>query len=309
MEIENKSEHIKNLAQEILDDIELGKTTPDAILLKATRLCRLTGNPTYREWLKYEMSGYGTGTDVAIEFMNRTGRWIDKEQNQGHVVPFGQVLSNIDIMNKKLEGLALTSISGDWAFRIANDNRAESNAITKVLVQLNGIKSKVIGLIHDYAAQVYYEKMFSGLAETTFETFKQEVDDRIADACGAVLEMIPSVFQRLAEGDKEAISHALTSCRRIIDAFADNIFPPSDETFEIDGNALSLAANRHQNRINVFIHKNTTSKSRKAKLRQTLANLYDRISSGVHNEVSLFEARSLFLELYIFLGEVLTLGR
>ncbi len=84
MDLENKSEHIKTLSQEILDDIELGRAPADSILLKATRLCRLTESATYREWLKYEMSGYNSGTEIALEFMVKTGRWIDKEKNQGH---------------------------------------------------------------------------------------------------------------------------------------------------------------------------------------------------------------------------------
>jgi hypothetical protein len=40
---------------------------------------------------------------------------------------------------------------------------------------------------------------------------------------------------------------------------------------------------------------------------EQLQNLYDRVSTGVHNDISLEEAKILFLETYIFLGEVLTL--
>lgn len=50
---------------------------------------------------------------------------------------------------------------------------------------------------------------------------------------------------RLAEGDNEEISQALTTVRRIIDSFADSIFPQTEETINIGGNELSLGANRH----------------------------------------------------------------
>jgi hypothetical protein len=36
-------------------------------------------------------------------------------------------------------------------------------------------------------------------------------------------------------------------------------------------------------------------------------NLYDRVSATVHSDVTLEEARSLFLETYLLLGEIITL--
>jgi hypothetical protein len=71
------------------------------------------------------------------------------------------------------------------------------------------------------------------------------------------------------------------------------------------GNEVSLAANRHQNRINAFVYQRIKSKSRITKIRQTLSNLYDRVSTGVHNDVTAEEAKALFLNTYLLLGEVL----
>jgi hypothetical protein len=115
-------------------------------------------------------------------------------------------------------------------------------------------------------------------------------------------------MDRLADGDQESISQALTTCRRIVEGFADAIYPPSDGTFNIGGNTLGLGPDKHQNRINVYIHNGTASESRRKRLRQNLANLFDRVSSGVHGDVSAEEARALFLNTYLFLGEVLHLA-
>jgi hypothetical protein len=109
----------------------------------------------------------------------------------------------------------------------------------------------------------------------------------------------------LAEGNSESISQALTTVRRVIDSFADSIFPPRETTINIGGNEVTLGANKHQNRINAFVNEKIESKSRKAKIRQNLSNLYERVSVGVHNDVSAEEARSLFLNCYLLLGEVL----
>lgn len=114
-------------------------------------------------------------------------------------------------------------------------------------------------------------------------------------------------MDRLSEGDIEAISQALTTCRRIIDAFADAIFPATDKTVMIDGNEIKLDASKVQNRINAFVNTHCDSKSRTKRIRQNLGNLYDRVSAGVHNDVTPEEARALFLNTYLFLGEVLHL--
>jgi hypothetical protein len=129
----------------------------------------------------------------------------------------------------------------------------------------------------------------------------------IAEKAGGVLTKMPSVVARLKEGDDEAISQALVTCRRILEAFADAIFPPSDGTFELGGNQVKLDASKHQNRINVYIAQHTESSSRRSRLRQNLGNLFDRVSTGVHSGVTAEEAYSLFLNVYLFLGEVLSL--
>src|SRR5690625_6091217 len=108
-------------------------------------------------------------------------------------------------------------------------------------------------------------------------------------------------MSRLSEGDQESISQALTTVRRIIDAFADSIFPPSNDTINMGGNDVTLGANRHQNRINAFVHHRLDSKSRKTKISQTLSNLYDRVSTGVHHDVTAEDARSLFLHTSVLL--------
>lgn len=77
-----------------------------------------------------------------------------------------------------------------------------------------------------------------------------------------------------------------------------SIYPPSEKNTEIGRNQLKLDAGKHQNRINAYIHENCDSKSRK----QNLSNLFDRLSTGVHKDVSAEEAKALILNTYLFLG-------
>ncbi|MGF6560920.1 hypothetical protein [Erwinia aphidicola] len=181
--------------------------------------------------------------------------------------------------------------------------------ISNTISKYNGIKIRVISLLHSFISDIYYDEELEHLAESIFEKYKKEVDSLITNHARDVLQQIPSVVNRLSENEEESVSQALTTVRRIIDSFADSINPPSDGTYRIGDSELSLGASKHLNRINAFVHERVESKSRKDKLRQNLSNLYARVSSGVHADVTIEEAKSLFLNCYLLLGEILHIGQ
>jgi hypothetical protein len=292
----------------LLDDIELSRTAPDSFILKASRLARWVGSDETRYWLKMEMGGYNATNPTSLEYMGLTGRWTDYEKKLGYWGPLAQQEAQIVAEKAKLASMRTPDSSSDYAnVAISNVTKAMS-ASANLISRLSGIKSRVLGLLHTFVSDVYYEKEFDSLSESIFERYKRDVDTLVSEHCGDVLEKIPAVMDRLANGDQESISQALTTCRRIIETFADSIYPPTDDTVEIGGNRLKLDASKHQNRINVYVHNKRSSQSRRQRLRQNLANLFDRVSSGVHDDISAEEARSLFLNTYLFLGEILHLG-
>lgn len=304
---QSKSKHILDLAQELLDDIELSRLSGEQLLLKSSRLARYVGSEEIKTWLTMELKGYDS-SPIGRKYMSRTGRWINREEETGYWGPLAQQEAALEANKLKLQTMSIPDAGGQYGHiavsNVANRMDQTSNAISR----FGGIRSRVLALLHEFVSNVYYDKVFDSLSESIFESYKQDIDQLISDKCGNVIQQIPSVIERLSDGNQESISHALTTCRRIIDSFADSIFPPSEETIEIDGNTLSLKADRTQNRINAYVHLNCDSRSRKKKIRQNLSNLYDRVSSGVHSDVNAHEAKSLFLNTYLLLGEILTLN-
>lgn len=303
----SKSEHIVNLAKEIVDDIEFSKIEAQALLLKATRLARHIDEEEIRSWLRFEMQGYTSSDEISLKYMGKTGRWTDKEKKEGYWVPLSQIEASSEAQSQKLSLMRIPDTSGDRATLVIDRITVQMNAATTSIAKLAGIKSRVISLIHAFAMNVYYQKTFDNIAESLFDNYKKDIDILIAENSGDILEQIPSVINRLSDNNKESISQALTTCRRIIDSFANHIYPASDETIEIGGNILSLKKDKVLNRINAFIHLNCNSESQKKKLRQNLSNLYERASAGVHSDVDAQEAKSLFFNTYLLLGEILNL--
>jgi hypothetical protein len=184
----------------------------------------------------------------------------------------------------------------------------EARSLSDAIQTFAGIRSKTLALLHYYTANIYHERVFSGLAESMFDKFKKTVDELLVARSGDILERVPAIYDRLAEGSQEAISQALTTCRRIIHAFADAVFPASDTPIQVDGETVNVGPEQYLNRINAYVARHVQSDSRRTKLRQTLRNVHERTSAGVHNEVTPDEARALFLETYILLGEILTMA-
>ena len=305
MEKQNEAQHILELSRDLLDDLELDRLPADKLLLKVSRLARLAGSEEIQQWLGYEIRGYNSHDDLSFRYMRLTGRWTDYENKRGHYGPLGQHAANIEATKARIEAMKLSGDGSNIGYLKALTNTHATLSLT--IRTLAGVQSRVLGLLHSFVSGVFYERQFADVVDRTFDGYKRDIDALIAAKAGDVLIKIPSVVARLKEEDEEAISQALTTCRRILEAFADAILPPSDGTFEIGGNQLKLDASKHQNRINVYIAKHCESSSRRNRLRQNIGNLFDRVSTGIHNDVSAQEAYSLFLNVYLFLGEVLHL--
>ncbi|MEW4511711.1 hypothetical protein, partial [Vibrio cholerae] len=233
----SKSEHTLELVQDLLDDLELGRSSVEKLILKSSRLARIVGAEEVKEWLRFELGGFYSDNAISLKYMTLTGRWTKREENKGYWIPLAQIEARIEAEKAKLAVMRTPDSSGDHNYAVHHATRA-MNETTDSISRYSGIRSKVIALLHKFITDVYYEKVFDSLSESIFEGYKREVDSLISEKCGQVIEQIPTVMERLSSGNAEAISHALTTCRRVIESFADSIFPASDETINIGGNEL-----------------------------------------------------------------------
>jgi hypothetical protein len=99
----------------------------------------------------------------------------------------------------------------------------------------------------------------------------------------------------------------MTTCRRLIDTTADAISPATGDTAEIDGQQVSTTKGNVLNRLNLYAYMSGASKGRRDRPRRSLADIYGRVSKGVHEDVTPMEARFIFLQTYLTLGELVTL--
>lgn len=309
--MDDLSAHSRALASELLEDIELSRTTLSQQVLKASRLARLIDDDDAVEWIEFELSGI-PGNDSGRDHMTRTKRWTNKDENKGlWSATTADLESQVDSLRANMEASRVESWSGDALMGATIQHRNYQTSITGSIGTRMVILNRVSSLLHEFARRTFYELEFSAEQQSIFESARREIDGMLAPQVGNSLDKVDSIYRRLGEGDPEAVSQAMNTVRRLIDSFADSVYPTvPDGTVDLGGgNVLKIGDRHHQNRINAYIVERTTSATHRKRLRQGLANIYDRASTGTHAEVSTSEARYLFLSTYVLLGEILSLSK
>jgi hypothetical protein len=304
--VDRQQEALK-LAEGLLTDIELSETSTSKRVMKAVRLARLMRDDAAQEWLGFEINGL-PGSDAGMRHMTRTRRWTNKEENKGWWAPAASIEAARNSSQDALKTLAGSlSLSGDSIYVPMRDRHNLINQYTKNTMDAEQVLAAIDAQIYGYASDVYAELQFSEIQASLFEESRVAVDATLATMAGDALKKIDSISERLQSGEGEAVSQAMNTCRRLIDAVADHVFVARDEAYELNGQQLAVKQNNVLNRINAFVHAIGVRGGRADRIRRSLSDIYGRVSTGVHSDVNSHEARYLFLGTYVLLGEILTL--
>jgi AbiTii len=302
----NRQQEALALAEEVMTDVELSRGAVDKHVLKAMRLARLMRDEEAQRWLGYEIEGV-PGDAGGKAWMSQTKRWTNQDEGLGYWMPASQLEATRAGAEAARAAQTGVSLSGDMLFPIMRERSATIASYTAEATAMSKILGAVEARVYRYASDMYSELQFSEIQASLFEESQRAVDVTFARMAGSALKKIQSINERLGANEDEAISQAMTTCRRLIAAVADHVFPAQDEPYDLGGQELNVKQSAVINRINAYLHTSGVTGGRAARLRRTLQDIYDRVSKGVHDDVDGHEARYLFLASYVTLGEVLTL--
>lgn len=294
-----------SLAGQLLEDIELVRMPIGQLILKATRLARIIEDEATLVWLGYEARGCPS-TDDGKQHMTRTGRWTDREKGEGYWAPVAALQACIDGDRQTVDALKVESVGGQYASIALREQRSSIIQLAHEAQAISQVVPRVLGLVHEFATRVYLELQFSDAQAEMFETARQDVDARLALLSGEALIKIATINDRFRAGDKEAISHAMTTARRLIDSVADSIFPGRPDLYIIGDESMIVDDSKILNRVNAFLHQSGATDGRRKRIRRMVGDIYERVSKGVHDDVSIEEARFVFLQTYVVLGEIVS---
>ena len=169
--------------------------------------------------------------------------------------------------------------------------------------------------LFSYLSRAEAQLMAGCLSSDIFEDNRQYVDQRLAAFAPDVLAKFSSVYKRVSEGDSEALSQGILSCRRVLHEVADLVYPAKSEpVVGTDGKSRELSADKYIARLWQFISDRLGNSSVATVLHATtddlgarLDALYGLASKGTHADVSRYEANMCALQTYLLVGDILRL--
>ncbi len=299
----NRAEEGLRLSDEILADIELSRRSAHQVVMKASRLVRLVPNDEFADFLRFEREGYPLdGSDA--EWLRRAGR--ESGDDKYFYVPLSKIVANAESAKARLEADGGSrSFSGEMLALASREHDAHLSQLASDYGKMQGVATQVMTTVYDQVSAMNHELRFSTTQESLFQQAQRDVDGKLGSLGGAVLSKVDSLTARLRDGDGESISQAMNTCRRLIDAVADALLPAREGTVEVDGQPLKAGNSNVLNRLQIGAYESGAPKGRRDRLRRSLSALYDRTSTGVHAEVSVDEARFVFLQTYVTLAELI----
>lgn len=169
---------------------------------------------------------------------------------------------------------------------------------------LQYIRKKALEYLTDFETKL----KFSGTITSSFDLLKNAVDDRLLDLDPEIAEQLMLAFKSVSSDSKEEWSHALTTCRRLLESLADKLYPASDLVI----GKRTFKQNQFVNRLWQFMNDAIESDSNKeiAKSHVDYLGLWlertNKITNkGVHDEVSQLEATKAIFHIYLMLADLL----
>ena len=161
---------------------------------------------------------------------------------------------------------------------------------------------------HTFASQLFDQLKFSGTTSSCFDILKNAVDDRLLDLNPTLAEQLMVAFKAVSSERPEEWSHALTSCRRLLEGLADELYPASNEP----ASGRNLGQAQYVNRLWKFMDNAIVSSSNRelAKthvdyLGSWLEKTNKITNKGVHSEMGQREAVKAVFHTYLLIADIL----
>lgn len=177
------------------------------------------------------------------------------------------------------------------------------------------VRARIREALHRYLVGCEGRIAFGQTAANSFERVRRYVDGELSAIGPEVLAEFRAAYERADTGTPAALSQALLSCRRVIIAVADVLYPARRETIQgRDGKPREMTQAAYRNRLWQYIAERVESETTRDLILATLHELGRRLdhidslaNKGLHATVSADEADQCILQTYLLVGDLLRL--
>lgn len=323
------SREIENLAEEIMTDIELGKISLAAIMLKCARLARWLSDEQHRQIFAYEAGGYPTtpsGIPIEVFELGRAAGRVTLRKTSSGSISEKMSTASVDAWEQQVEtnktalpatadrNVSISSANPTQIVSAGFGNAMERKRLSDEIGENSKYLARSRAFAYEYANSALYQTRFSEAATTIFDSIRQRVDVAVLNVAPTAARKVASIQDNLASENPEDWANAVHSCRRLLQDVADAIFPPRENETR-NGKSIRLGPDQYINRLVCYIEDNSESERFKEIVGSTLSFIGERLDAifkaaqkGSHAEInSRAEAERYVVYTFLTIGDVLAL--
>ena len=319
--------------EKVINGIEDGELTTSSALLLCKKIARLVNDTEGQEWLSYEYGGYPTTkegyiTDESWRLAVRHGRSFYNKDKERRIftelaAELEEAITSIRVAlnNYTTQGF---SAAGEMALLATDRMALRVSQSTNDLLNANKTNEKRLSILksqyYDYAVKWQIDLQFGNTAKKIFEEYQDKVSLFFSDLSTTTLQKLSAIEDMMEDGNPERYSQVLTSCRRLWEDTARQLFAEllpdyKDKTFKTkSGKEIDVSGDHYNNKLSAVIEtlqrkaaKNTLVGSEMIYLVDWLEQINNSQSSGVHSDVTREQAMQCIIHTYIALGDILKL--
>lgn len=320
----NQQKEALRLLEEALKELETPKGSVLSAVQKLSRASGLIGNEDVKAWCAIQL-GDSTYTAPLSELLLVLSVLLEKtdtesKENKDAVSKAIKPLDKLNLKhelhysNEELNVKANDSGGGYTNIGFIEERYADlvrtkrGNDGHYYKNQLNNHINYVRKKAHELASALFNQIKFSGAVSSCFDVLKEAVDDQLLDLNPPLAEQLMLAFKAVSSNKEEEWSQALTTCRRLLEGLADQLYPPVDGN--VKGRPLSQA--NYVNRLWAFMDASIQSASNK-ELAKTHVDFLgswmekaNKITNkGVHASVTQLEAVKAVFHTYLVIADIL----
>lgn len=284
-------------ATETLNKILEGNAKTSLILRGCLAVASMMGNQTDKQWISMELSGYYY--ENYLDFIPSYRKFTEYSGSQSykyvvkdpmhrieHVVESKLPLNTWDEANGTSRKVAI-----EWCHDISQE-----------------VQDRCLTFLMDSITKLQY----SGMITSLIDTIQNEVNQKITKINSEISSELQSIYNNLSGKTAAEWSNAANSCRRVLMILANNVYPPTEETYrDSDGKIHTLKEDDFMNRILLFIEKNNGNGFLRCEtkiLGSYFDNFREQAGKNIHSsQPSKFEVEQLVIHTYLIISEVIKL--
>jgi hypothetical protein len=317
------SDHVLRLVRTALDEFD--DKPLEVSVRRAVRIANLVGDTKYAVRLSLDLKTMGgdreTNGEISRMLMADPSTWgsmtgpaeqaVEAWMNDRKIEGSGNIdshsLAELEFWDNELEDLKMSGERVNYETDLNTRQRT-----TRILARTRHL---TFALLCSWERRLDY----SAINESIFGGYRVKVDALLAEGVPDLLQQFSAVYRRLQDAADSApdrdvteeLSQAITTCRRILKAVVDHVFPARGGMSE-DGRPLDDPS--YRTRFSAYLKQAMTSDSDRALMDVMVAGLFDRFravdkltSKAVHATVALETANLCALSTYVVCGEIVSL--